>query len=53
MDKCPHCGKSLDQLSVAAVAIRAATLTKEEDEKIVEFIQFLVWRKKQAKRRKP
>lgn len=52
---CPHCGRLIDTgcpHSKADHAIRSAVLTEEEDNKVREFIEYMVWCKQQDKKRR-
>lgn len=51
--RCPKCGHFCggEHETPAWIALRNAGLTEEQDQEIAQFVEFLVWKKRQAQKR--
>lgn len=49
---CENCGHRIGSLTAAQIALRNAVLTPEQDAKVREFVDFIIWQRKKRKKRK-
>lgn len=49
---CENCGHRVGTMTAAQIALKNAVLTPEQDAKVQEFVDFLIWKRTQPKRKR-